>query len=66
MKLNKQSLNRIKPPYTINLLLLGLLSMFSVPAFARQTPTLPEPSLLSLMGIGAVGAIIAYRIRNKK
>jgi hypothetical protein len=33
---------------------------------ARQLNTVPEPSLLSLLGAGAVVGIIAYRIRNKK
>ena len=33
---------------------------------ARQPNTLPEPSLLSLIGAGAVVGIIAYRIKNRK
>jgi len=34
--------------------------------FARQPNNIPEPSLLSLLGAGAVAGIIAYRIKKKK
>ena len=35
-------------------------------AFARAPNAVPEPSLLTLIGAGAVAGIIIYRIKNKK
>ena len=36
------------------------------PALARAPIALPEPDTLSLLGIAAVGAIVVWRIRNRK
>ncbi len=35
-------------------------------AAARIPMALPEPSSLSLVGLGIVGAIVAYRVRRRK
>lgn len=35
-------------------------------AFACQAPALPEPSTLSILGIGAVAGIVVWRITRKK
>jgi hypothetical protein len=49
------------------LLLAGWLGAYAATASARQNPpSLPEPSLLSLLGAAAVAGIIAYRIKKKK
>ena len=45
--------------------LLGVTTVSS-DAMARAPNAIPEPSLLSLIGAGAVAGIIAYRIKNKK
>lgn len=42
------------------------LGAFAAPAFARVPTELPEPSMLSLLGIAVVAGIVAYRIKNKK
>lgn len=47
-------------------LLAVLVAATATEAFARQPNAVPEPSLLSLLGAGAVAGIIAYRIKNKK
>lgn len=44
-------------------LVLGL-SSFSV--LAGETPTIPEPGSLSLLGIGAVGALAIWARNRKK
>lgn len=46
--------------------LAAALAALATEAFARAPNDLPEPSLLSLIGAGAVVGIIAYRIRNRK
>jgi Ni,Fe-hydrogenase III small subunit len=51
-----------RPP----LLLAGALAAAASEAFARAPNSVPEPSLLSLIGAAAVAGIIAYRIKNKK
>ena len=33
---------------------------------ARQAPTVPEPSVLSLSAAAAVAGVVAYRLRKKK
>ena len=48
------------------LVLAGALAAAATEASARAPNAVPEPSLLSLIGAGAVVGIIAYRIRNKK
>ena len=47
-------------------LLAGALAVCASEALARAPNAIPEPSLLSLIGAGAVAGIIAYRIKNKK
>jgi hypothetical protein len=47
-------------------LLAAGLAASATEAFARQPNVLPEPSVLSLVGVAAVVGIIAYRIRKKK
>ncbi len=44
----------------------GWLGASATEVFARAPNAVPEPSLLSLIGAGAVVGIIAYRIRNRK
>jgi hypothetical protein len=48
------------------ILLAGWLAAAAGEVLARQPNSIPEPSILSLLGAGAVVGIIAYRIRNKK
>jgi hypothetical protein len=48
------------------LVVAGLLCATSGSALARNTPTLPEPSTLSILGAGVVAGIIAYRIKRRK
>ena len=47
------------------LLAVGLAAI-ATEAFARHPNVIPEPSLLALVGAGAVAGIIAYRIKKKK
>lgn len=35
-------------------------------ALARQVPTIPEPSTLSVLGIGVVAGIVVWRINRRK
>jgi Asp/Glu/hydantoin racemase len=48
------------------LLTAAVVACFSGPALARISPALPEPDILSLLGVGAVAGIIAWRIRRRK
>ena len=48
------------------LALAAWLGAFATPAFARVPTSVPEPSMLSLLGAGVVVGIIAYRIKKKK
>ena len=47
-------------------LLAGCLGAYATTSSARVPTALPEPSVLSLLGVAVVAGIIAYRIRNKK
>jgi hypothetical protein len=38
----------------------------SCPALARIPQQLPEPDVFSLLGVGAVAGIIAWRLRRRK
>lgn len=44
--------------------LLSIVTLLSISLPAFATPTLPEPEILSLIGIGALGLLISRR--NKK
>lgn len=50
----------------LTLLLGTLLGGIATLSFARNVPSLPEPSILSILGIGAVAGIVVWRIRRKK
>ena len=39
---------------------------FAGSAFARAPNFMPEPSVLSLVGVAIVGAIVVYRLKKKK
>ena len=49
-----------------SLLLAGILATVATNASARIVEAIPEPSVLSLTGIGIVIAIIAYRMKGGK
>jgi len=48
------------------LLFAGIASTVASSAFARAPTEMPEPSLISLIGVGVVAGIVAYRINRKK
>ena len=43
-----------------------VLSLMVTPALARIPMAVPEPSTLSLLGVGVASLIVAYRIRRRK
>ena len=47
-------------------LLAAWLGTYAAAAAARVVNPVPEPSMLSLLGVGIVAGIIAYRIKKKK
>lgn len=47
-------------------LIASFLGTYAGTAAARNPSAVPEPSMLSLLGVGVVAGIIAYRIKNKK
>lgn len=44
----------------------AILAVYATSAAARAPTALPEPSALSLLGIGVVAAIVAYRLNKRK
>ena len=48
------------------LLTASVVACLSGSALARVPLQVPEPDILSLLGVGAVGGIIAWRIRRRK
>jgi hypothetical protein len=49
-----------------NVILASLLMIVSVEASARQPASIPEPSMLSLLGASLVIGIIAHRLKGPK
>lgn len=43
-----------------------VVACLSSPVLARAPIPMPEPDTLSLLGIAVVGAVVAWRIRNRK
>lgn len=43
-----------------------VMSLFATPALARIPMAIPEPSTLSIIGVGVVGMIVAFRISRRK
>jgi len=43
-----------------------VMSLVATPALARIPMAIPEPSTLSIIGVGVVGMIVAFRISRRK